>query len=809
MTDVDLRRLGGFRMRGAAILAALAVAAGLVIAGPVVAQADAAEGDTLGSVSGVVFGGSSGGPRLAGVRVTLSGEAFGCDGEEPRTVYDKSVVTDSAGKFTFTDALATRTCAGESPNRVSYRLAGSAAHSGDFVARSLEDSPAFVLTPNATLSTTVVLLPSAVISGHITTTALPSVGVGGLVVQAKDNSHGSIIFTATTDAAGYFRINGLTKAQYAVQPVSDPLLNQPSPQIVEVVAGQKVTNADFQMSEKTFITGVVTSPAGKPLPNIAVSAQTAATVITSSSGRYTIGPFAGTVGVKVTYTDPSLRYSTVFRSTTAAPDTDRTIDVSLVAAATVSGTARLQSSGAPVAAVTVKLTPRYPGLPSPTATTGADGAYRFPGVAPGSYSVSFTPKEKGSFRQWWRASPTSAAASTLTVSAGQQLTAVDANINTALTLATLRGTVTLQSSPPRPDGAAIVSLVRPSDGVVIYSTTTDTAGRWSIGSVIPAPYTVRFTPSNPGFLTRWLGGSTDPAKATVVTVGTAADLSELDAALALKHPFDQAPTPTIVGSPTVGSTVIAAAGTWLPTPDAFTYQWMRKGVAIAGATNKSYAITAADLGFKLTVAVRGAKGDQIAQTKTSGPTVAVTNLGVLNGPTPTISALDTSVGTRLVAKTGTWKPDPVTLSFLWLRNGGPISGATSSTYTLTAKDIGAHISVSVTGTKAGYAASTRTSSETATVVGVLTSVPTPAIGGTPTVGSNLYVATPAWGPAPVGLTFQWKRSGSPIAGATGSFYRLAAADAGARITVTVTGTKAGYYTRSVTSQATTSIRTAG
>jgi 5'-nucleotidase len=43
----------------------------------------------------------------------------------------------------------------------------------------------------------------------------------------------------------------------------------------------------------------------------------------------------------------------------------------------------------------------------------------------------------------------------------------------------------------------------------------------------------------------------------------------------------------------------------------------------------------------------------------------------------------------------------------------------------------------------------------------------------------------------VSLAYQWNRDGTPIAGATGTTYKVAAADAGAELTVTVTASKAG------------------
>ncbi|WP_157073111.1 ExeM/NucH family extracellular endonuclease [Kribbia dieselivorans] len=80
----------------------------------------------------------------------------------------------------------------------------------------------------------------------------------------------------------------------------------------------------------------------------------------------------------------------------------------------------------------------------------------------------------------------------------------------------------------------------------------------------------------------------------------------------------------------------------------------------------------------------------------------------------------------------------------------------------------------------------------------LTSTPTPTITGTAKVGTTLRAVPGTWDDG-VKLTYQWKRNGVAIAGATKTWYKLGAADAGKRITVTVTGTKTGYVTVAKTS----------
>ncbi|UOR01471.1 S-layer homology domain-containing protein [Leucobacter allii] len=172
-------------------------------------------------------------------------------------------------------------------------------------------------------------------------------------------------------------------------------------------------------------------------------------------------------------------------------------------------------------------------------------------------------------------------------------------------------------------------------------------------------------------------------------------------------------TPTISGTAKVGATLTASPGSWGPAPVALSYQWLRNGSAISGATSVGYTAVPADAGKTLSVRVTGTKTGYATVTKTSAATAAVA-AGTLTAATPTISGT-ARPGETLTASPGTWGPAPVSLSYQWLRNGVAIDGATAASYTPEGADIGRTLSVAVTGTKTGYASATRTSAETASV----------------------------------------------------------------------------------------------
>ncbi len=166
-------------------------------------------------------------------------------------------------------------------------------------------------------------------------------------------------------------------------------------------------------------------------------------------------------------------------------------------------------------------------------------------------------------------------------------------------------------------------------------------------------------------------------------------------------------------------------------------------------------------------------------------------------PAPKISGTRAR-GHTLSATTPAWKPS-ASFTYRWYRGTEPIAGATKPTYRLTTADVGKRIRVVATGTRGGYATTTAASSHTAPVVDVFAKAPKPKIAGTVAIGRTLAVTVGTWSPKPARVAYQWKANGKAISGATKKTYRVRAADAGKRLTVTVTATKSGYKTTAVTS----------
>lgn len=161
-----------------------------------------------------------------------------------------------------------------------------------------------------------------------------------------------------------------------------------------------------------------------------------------------------------------------------------------------------------------------------------------------------------------------------------------------------------------------------------------------------------------------------------------------------------------------------------------------------------------------------------------------------------------AVGQTLTSTPPTWNQTDVQTSYQWLRNGQAIGGATGATYVLTTGDYTKVISLRVVGKKAAYTDATTNSNEfSVTAGGALQATGQPVLSGSAVVGSNLSVSTGSWSPAATKIRYQWLRQGAPIAGATGSSYKVTPDDAGKDVSVTVFGSAAGFNEGATTTAA--------
>jgi hypothetical protein len=188
---------------------------------------------------------------------------------------------------------------------------------------------------------------------------------------------------------------------------------------------------------------------------------------------------------------------------------------------------------------------------------------------------------------------------------------------------------------------------------------------------------------------------------------------------------------------------------------------------------------------------------------------------------PTITGTPTE-GSQLTATTGTWARSPTTTTLRWQRcdqSGTPTScadlaGATSTTYTPIAADVGHKLRVVATATNAA-GTTTAASSPTAQVAPKPAPVNTtpPSISGTAMVGRTLQADDGRWNPSTVSLTRRWQRCDQQgngcvdISAATGTTYFPTTTDTGATLRVRVTAAD-GSLTTSASSAATGTVAAA-
>jgi hypothetical protein len=165
------------------------------------------------------------------------------------------------------------------------------------------------------------------------------------------------------------------------------------------------------------------------------------------------------------------------------------------------------------------------------------------------------------------------------------------------------------------------------------------------------------------------------------------------------------------------------------------------------------------------------------------------------------------VNQQLSVKASNWLEDS-TFSYQWLRDGEPIEGETSSSYTTTLEDYLKHISVRVRVLKPGYVSSTKTSEDALVASGSLVQAPFPVLSGTAMIANSLTAIPGTWDSGST-FTYQWLRDGVAIPSATSSSYTLQASDYLKKISVAVTGSKEGYISETKTSDAVIPVKPEG
>lgn len=81
--------------------------------------------------------------------------------------------------------------------------------------------------------------------------------------------------------------------------------------------------------------------------------------------------------------------------------------------------------------------------------------------------------------------------------------------------------------------------------------------------------------------------------------------------------------PAITGTTTIGQLLSVSDGTWLGSPTSYAYQWKRGGADIGSATNNTYTLVTADVGYTITCTVTATNGSGGTAATSAATTVVL------------------------------------------------------------------------------------------------------------------------------------------------------------------------------------------
>jgi hypothetical protein len=223
-------------------------------------------------------------------------------------------------------------------------------------------------------------------------------------------------------------------------------------------------------------------------------------------------------------------------------------------------------------------------------------------------------------------------------------------------------------------------------------------------------------------------------------------------------------------------------------------EWWRDSDTLAGATAVTVKAveTSAMLVPKLSLATPPAEGTITGTVTNSTGRTGGLYVKVTGAAGTEIVAAKADGGWTAQLQPGSYKVQATLCAGYWLGASGCMgdhvstwypgaSAATAKSVTITSGTITGGINVDLGGPLA------------------FRSAPLPTISGSAVVGGTLTAVTGVWKPATESVAYRWLRDGTPIDGATAATYTMVTGDAGAKLSVRVTGARAGYASTDVTS----------
>jgi Carboxypeptidase regulatory-like domain len=387
------------------------------------------------------------------------------------------------------------------------------------------------------------------------------------------------------------------------------------------------------------IEGTVSNVGKAPLENIKVIASKEGleqSVTTGAGGKYTIaGLEKGTYSV--TFEDPKGEYVPLTKASEVKEGLTTTLNVELKKTGSIEGTVTNSHGGGALGGATVEGEESEEPFGFGFASTAGNGHYKLEHLPPGKYEVRF-------FRAGFLPAVTQAI-----VSEGAA-----AELNVALTEGgKITGTVT--NSVSHAGVQHIGVRVRTSKGELVAFASTNSSGEYTVSGLESGSYILSFkwefslsefkecehaARCIPKYVFQFYNGQISEGSANQVSVTAGSTASGINVAMVPSAPNNTA-APTISGTPAAGSLLSCSPGSWegeselklvvgWPLTSPFSYQWLRDGAPVAGATSDGYLLQSADQGHSLTCEVTATNDAGHASARSSALAVPV--------PVPVVSS---------------------------------------------------------------------------------------------------------------------------------------------------------------------------
>ena len=648
--------------------------------------------------------------------------------------------------------------------------------------------------------------------------------VAGVSISAWTDD-GTGFGSAMSGADGTFTVTGLAagayKAQYLTAP-GESLVGEyyegahaswDAKQVL-VAAGQAVAGIDASLEQGGTITGRVTRESdGAPVADrgVQVSGPSVVWTSTDANGVYTASrllpgdysvSFTGGDGLAGEYYDGVADSESATPVTITGSQTVAGIDATLVEGGAISGVVTRESDGAPIAGVSVSVSP-VTGFGAAVVTTDENGAYRVASLFPAEYIVRFEGGDDGALAgEYWDGAHDRVDARPVLVQAGAETASIDASLQHK---ATISGTVTRES-----DDSPVAATVR----IDMQMVQTDADGRFEV-RVDPGAHIVEVVPEDPTLIGEYWQDTQDWNAATPITVTAGEKRDGVDFRLAtaavitgtvhMDVEMGEAAVEAWNGGEFAAVAMVGVDGSYRILVAPGTYTLKASGYVLGGGVlvpqyydsayspedatpvTVSAGSTVEGIDFDLQ---RGADIRGTLSTAEGGGDALQAEITAYrrNGDAwQAVRSITTGAGEYSLSGMspvdpgGSLLPGTYTLGvkaegYCTTFYGGTASLDTASTFVLGTGDALTGIDLAL--------------KRTCAIPGVAAGEP--VIEGEPRMGQVLVAHPGTWGPTGVELRYQWLADGQPIAGAQADTLHVTGRLRGARISVVVTGSLAGY-----------------